>query len=293
MEAFDQIDTFCEGSGIPKAVIDMAKYFYKEAHGGGLFRHRFSTHTAMVAGCIFVACRQCELPRSFQEISKLTNVSKSDIGKIFKLLDMFFSSQAYFKVEDEGEDSAETAYGSFPPVDQYWVVKMLTPWYIEYQYPYKIGTKTHAKDLCDRWCSQLGLEHKCHQLSQELAHRVEDDGTSRSPVSVAAACIFTTCRLMGQDVTRHSISEVSCAHELTISNACKDIYHGRERLMDSAWLQKNGLDIGQLNWLVDEQTACGALSFWHFSSKGCLFETDFGLRSSSVGGNGYEILMCW
>lgn len=126
MEAFDQIDAFCEGSGIPKAVIDMAKYFYTEAHGGGLFRHRCSTQPAMVAGCIFVACRQCELPRSFQEISKLTNVSKSDLGKKFKLLNMFFSSQAYFKVEDEGENSAETAYGSFPPVDQYWVVKMLT-----------------------------------------------------------------------------------------------------------------------------------------------------------------------
>lgn len=124
--AFDQIDGFCEGSGIPKAVIDMAKYLYKEAHGGGLFRHRCSAHIAMVAGCIFVACRQCELPRSFQEISKLTNVSKSDLGKTFKLLDMFFSSRAYFKVEEEGENSAETSYGSFPPVDQYWVVKMLT-----------------------------------------------------------------------------------------------------------------------------------------------------------------------
>lgn len=126
MEAFDQIDAFCEGSGIPKVVIDLSKYFYKEAHGGGLFRHNCSTHKAMVAGCIFAACRQCEIPRSFQEMSKLTDVSKSDIGKNFKLLDMFFSSQTYFKVEDEEGNSAETAYGSFPPVDSYWVVKMLT-----------------------------------------------------------------------------------------------------------------------------------------------------------------------
>ena len=126
-------------------------------------------------------------------------------------------------------------------------LKNANPSYIEYQYPYKVGTTTHAKDLCDRWCSQLGLEHKCHQLSQELAHRVEDDGTSRSPVSVAAACIFTTCRLMGQDVSRSLISQVACAHEHTIYNVCRDIYHCRGRLMDSAWLQKYGLDIGQLN----------------------------------------------
>lgn len=171
-------------------------------------------------------------------------------------------------------------------------LKNANPSYIEYQYPYKVGTTTHAKDLCDRWCSQLGLEHKCHQLSQELAHRVEDDGTSRSPVSVAAACIFTTCRLMGQDVSRSLISQVACAHEHTIYNVCRDIYHCRGRLMDSAWLQKYGLDIGQLNWLFDEQTACGALSFWNFFSKEYPLETDFGLASFKVAANGHDISTC-
>lgn len=126
MEAFDQIDALCERSGITKVVVDLAKYFFKEAHGGGLYRHSCGNHNAMVAGCIFIACRQSGLPRSFQEISKLANVSKSDVGKNFKLLDMFFSSHAYFKLEGEEENSAETAYGSYPCIDPYWVVNMLT-----------------------------------------------------------------------------------------------------------------------------------------------------------------------
>lgn len=125
-QAFDQIDAICEGSGIPKVVIDMAKYLYKQAHGGGLFSHSKSTGTAMLAGCIFTACRQCKLPRSFQEMSKLTSVSKSEIGKIFKKLDERFSSQAHVKVADKEGNSAETACGSFPPVDLYWVVGILT-----------------------------------------------------------------------------------------------------------------------------------------------------------------------
>lgn len=126
MEAFDQIDAFCEGSGITKIVVDLAKYFFKEAHGGGLFRYSCGNHNAMVAGCIFIACRQSELPRSFQEISKLTNVSKSDVGKIFKLLDMYFSSQTYFKLEGEEGNSAETAYGSYTSLDPYRAVNILT-----------------------------------------------------------------------------------------------------------------------------------------------------------------------
>lgn len=112
MEAPDLIDALCEGSGITKVVVDLAKYFFQEAHGGGLYRHSCGNQNGMVAGCIFIACRQSELPRSFQEIAKLTNVSKSEVGKNFKLLDMFFSSQAYFKLGGEGENSAETAHGS-------------------------------------------------------------------------------------------------------------------------------------------------------------------------------------
>lgn len=125
MDASDQIDAFCEGSDITKVVVDLAKYFFKEAYGGGLFRHSCGDHSAIVAGCIFIACRQSELPRSFQEISKLTNVSKSDIGKNFKLLDMFFSSQAYFRLESEKEEPTEAACGLYPSVEPYWVVNML------------------------------------------------------------------------------------------------------------------------------------------------------------------------
>lgn len=112
IEASDLIDALCEGSGISSVVADLAKYFFKEAYGGGIYHHSCGNHNGMVAGCIFIACRQSELPRSFQEIAKLTNVSKSEVGKNFKVLDMFFSSQAYFKLESEEENSAETTYGS-------------------------------------------------------------------------------------------------------------------------------------------------------------------------------------
>lgn len=112
MEASDLIDALCEASGITSVVADLAKYFFKEAYGGGLYRHSCGNNNGMVAACIFIACRQSELPRSFQEIAKLTNISKSEVGKNFKVLDMFFSGQAYFRLEAQKENSAETAYGS-------------------------------------------------------------------------------------------------------------------------------------------------------------------------------------
>lgn len=112
MEASELIDALCKESGIPSVVADLAKYFFKEAYGGGIYRHSCGNNNGMVAACIFIACRQSETSRSFQEIAKLTNISKAEVGRNFKMLDMFFANQAYFRLEGEEENnSAETDYG--------------------------------------------------------------------------------------------------------------------------------------------------------------------------------------
>jgi transcription initiation factor TFIIB len=47
----------------------------------------------IIAGCIFIACRQCKVPRTFREIFALTKVPKKEIGRVFKLLEKFFANQ--------------------------------------------------------------------------------------------------------------------------------------------------------------------------------------------------------
>ena len=78
--AYKEIDTFCESLGIPKAVADSAKGHYKEVYEAGAFRGK--SQETIVAGVIFISCRQHKVPRTFREIFALTKVSKGKWRRI-------------------------------------------------------------------------------------------------------------------------------------------------------------------------------------------------------------------
>ena len=79
----------CDAWHIPRNVSDTAKHLFKMVSDAGAFRGK--SQEAIIAGCIFIACRQCKVPRTFREIFALTKVSKKEIGRIFKALEKFFS----------------------------------------------------------------------------------------------------------------------------------------------------------------------------------------------------------
>ncbi|KAJ1885418.1 transcription initiation factor IIB, partial [Coemansia sp. S17] len=47
---------------------------------------RGKNNDAIIAACIFLACRQDNAPRTFKEICALTKVDRKDIGRTFKFL---------------------------------------------------------------------------------------------------------------------------------------------------------------------------------------------------------------
>ena len=47
---------------------------------------RGRANDAVAAACLFIACRQEEVPRSFKEICAVSRHSKKEIGKCFKLI---------------------------------------------------------------------------------------------------------------------------------------------------------------------------------------------------------------
>lgn len=60
----------------------------------------------------------------------------------------------------------------------------------------------------------------------------------RSPLSVAAACIYTASHFLGQPKSPKDISAVAGVSDSTIRNAYKLIYPKREMLIDPDWLEK-------------------------------------------------------
>ncbi|KAH6719012.1 cyclin-like protein [Leptodontidium sp. MPI-SDFR-AT-0119] len=213
LAAYKEIGAHCDAVNIPKNVSDTAKHLFKLVDDAKAFKGK--SQEAIIAGCIFIACRQCGVPRTFREIYALTKVSKKDIGRTFKVLEKFFAN--------DSEDKAKAAQnGLLPSTDTY-----------------QTTSSTNASELCVRYCSQLGLSRQSFvKVSQGLAEKMSTVGdlAGRSPLSVAAACIYMASYLLGRPKTPKEISAVAGVSDGTIRTAYKYLYQERERLIEPEWI---------------------------------------------------------
>ncbi len=231
LAAYKEIGAHCDAVNIPKNVSDTAKHLFKLVDDAKAFKGK--SQEALIATCIFIACRQCEVPRTFREIFALTKVSKKELGRTFKALEKFFASEAV-------KGSLATG-GKFImvdiPFDKYInsVLEGVAPASDQYQ----TTTSTNARDLCVRYCNQLGLKSQQFvKVSQGLADKMSTVGdlAGRSPLSVAAACIYMASYLLGKGKTAKEISQVAGVSDGTIRTAYKYLYQERERLIEPEWI---------------------------------------------------------
>jgi transcription initiation factor TFIIB len=204
MSAYKEIGQFCDTIHAGKAVADAAKHIFKLVEDAKVMKGK--PQRAIVAGCIFISCRQNNVPRTFREIFALTNIPKKEIGRIFKQLEAFLA-----KVGDQAKDpsSSYTARGS-----------------------------TGAEDLCGRYCSQIGFRNpKVEKIARRLAAKTGSvpDLAGRSPLSVAAACIYMASHLVGESKPSKKIADVAGVSDGTIKTAYRYLYQKKEQLIESDW----------------------------------------------------------
>lgn len=210
LAAYKEIGAHCDAVNIPKQVSDTAKHLFKLVDDAKAFKGK--SQEAIIASCIFIACRQCGVPRTFREVYALTKVSKKDIGRTFKALENFLAKDSAAKNGPNALPSADT---------------------------YQQTLSTNAHDLCVRYCSMLGLKGQAFvKVSQGLAQKMSTVGdlAGRSPLSVAAACIYMASYLLGKGKTPKEISQVAGVSDGTIRTAYKFLYQERERLIDPEWI---------------------------------------------------------
>jgi transcription initiation factor TFIIB len=80
------------------------------------------------------------------------------------------------------------------------------------------------------------------KVAQGLAEKVSTIGdlAGRSPLSVAAACIYMASHLLGKPKTAKEIGAFAGVSDGTIRTAYKFLYQDRERLIEPEWLGKLG-----------------------------------------------------
>ena len=236
LTAYKEVGTLCDAIGIPKNVSDVAKHLFKMVHDANAFKGK--SQETIIAGCIFIACRQCKVDRTFREIFALTKVTKAEIGRIFKSLEKFFAAQNEQKLKEAFENGGK--FSAFSRFDDHTQIFDFQGGYNQEVDLYKTTQSTDPKELCARFCNQLNLSFQVTTVSQEIADRMDKAGmlAGRSPLSVAAACIYTASHFMNQGKTPKEISSVAGVSDGTIRNAYKLIYPRREKLINPDWLVK-------------------------------------------------------
>ncbi|KAI1825453.1 cyclin-like protein [Xylaria intraflava] len=214
LAAYREISNFCDAMNISKTIQDAAKHIFKMTDDAKYFKGKSSE--VIIAGCIFIACRQSNAPRTFREIFALTKVPKKEIGRTFKLLEKFLQDQKNKHL--------------VRPINQTGAPPSLSA--------------TNATELCARYCSGLRFSnnHQMARFSSELCEKSSSvkDLAGRSPLSVAAACIYMISHLMGESKTSRQIAAVAGVSDGTIKTAYRFLYQSRESLISQDWLAKGG-----------------------------------------------------
>ncbi|VDP91893.1 unnamed protein product [Echinostoma caproni] len=80
--AFREISQMAEDLNLPKNISDRANLLFRQVHETKNLRGR--SNDAVSTACLYMACRQEGVPRTFKEVCGVSRVSKKEIGKVFK-----------------------------------------------------------------------------------------------------------------------------------------------------------------------------------------------------------------
>ena len=70
--------------GLPKDVIETAAYVYRKAQHNNITRGR--SIACISAASIYIACRQCHVPRTLDEVSKVFELRRRDVSRTYNCI---------------------------------------------------------------------------------------------------------------------------------------------------------------------------------------------------------------
>ncbi|XP_025158052.1 transcription initiation factor IIB isoform X2 [Harpegnathos saltator] len=77
VNAFREINGMADRINLPKTIVDRANTLFKQVHDGKNLKGR--ANDAIASACLYIACRQEGVPRTFKEICAVSKISKKEI----------------------------------------------------------------------------------------------------------------------------------------------------------------------------------------------------------------------
>lgn len=180
-----EIKEMSERLSADQSIINSAQHIFHTVHKNKLIKGR--SNNAIIAACMFIACRQQSVPRTFKEISAVSNdnVTIKDIGRCYKII-----RKTLVSLNTSSSGISVSSYS----------------------------------DLIVRFCSKLNFPMEVRKLADFIMSKTGDIRTltGRSPNSLAAASIYLAADLTGMNQrTTEEIGFTCGAAENTIKQTIK------------------------------------------------------------------------
>ncbi len=175
----------CNSLNLSKNVLETASMIYRNLDGHVDVKGK--SVVSITAATIYIACKQCDVVRSLEEICRGICPAK-DVKSKTKLAARYYRTM----VMEVGQLSAP-------------VVTMD-------KYISKIANMTQT-------------EVRVERLALEIAEKTKDSNISdgKAPNGIAAAYLYVSSVLLGQNVLQRDVSSIAGVTEVTIRNRCKEI----------------------------------------------------------------------
>ncbi|XP_010934190.1 transcription initiation factor IIB isoform X1 [Elaeis guineensis] len=226
--AFRTIANMADRLGLVATIKDRANEIYKKVEDLKSIRGR--NQDAILAACLYIACRQEDRPRTVKGMADiLLQVSSEFImwGVLHQL--------PYFQIEicSVANGAAKKEIGRAKE----YIVKQLE---VEMGQSMEMGT-IHAGDFLRRFCSHLGMSNQAVKAAQEAVQKSEELDIRRSPISIAAAVIYMITQLSEEKKPLRDISLATGVAESTIRNSYKDLYPYASRIIPASFAKEEDL----------------------------------------------------
>lgn len=175
----------CNSLGLSKNVLETASMIYRNLDGHVDVKGK--SVVSITAATIYMACKQCDVVRSLEEICRGICPPKDAKSKT-KLAARYYRTM----VMEMGQLTAPVV-----TMDKY-ISKM---------------------------ANMTQTEVRVERLALEIAEKTRDNSISdgKAPNGIAAAYLYVASVLLGQNVLQRDVSSIAGVTEVTIRNRCKEI----------------------------------------------------------------------
>ena len=184
---FVDIETKCNTNNIPKIIVETSKSLYSVIAETKISRGQ--NRKGVIAACVFNACKECKVPRSIKEISKIFDIDSKVLTK---------GCKNYTEIIRLNKIS----------INRYQNLDTI-----------QLG------DFIDRFCYNLSINEEDTRIIKTVAE-VSDDlhlTYDNTPPAMATGCIYLVVKLKEINLSKKDISEKCNISEVTINKCYKKL----------------------------------------------------------------------